>query len=354
MPEHKIVPFELTKVDSEGRTFEGYASTFRSPADDQPDHTGDMVMPGAFKRTLAERGHKIRMLWQHDPGQPIGRFTELREDKAGLFVRGVISDTRLGRDVLSLLKDRAIDSMSIGYDIATNGADWGKGKDGKPVRLLKEVRLWEVSLVTFPADEQAKVLAVKQPALTISIAPPEVEVKALGDALTRLETTLDLALDDALAAACTARLLSGAVSAAEVKVGRRISNASASKIRAALAALQELLGEPDEPDAPEEADACSPDDERRRRPKSENPPAPATVEAEPPTDQAGQAGPDSPPEVKAGPDAVPPTAEERAPSPAGPDAIPPTASQGSDAVDPFAEFDQSLVHIAELLRTGGG
>jgi len=141
MTEHKTVPFELTKVDADGRTFEGYASTFRNPDKDQPDHTGDMVVPGAFKKSLAERGGKVRMLWQHDPSQPIGKFQELREDNRGLFVKGVISDTRLGRDCLALLKDRAIDSMSIGYDALPGGTEYVKGANGKSVRLLKEIKL---------------------------------------------------------------------------------------------------------------------------------------------------------------------------------------------------------------------
>lgn len=161
MTEHKTVPFELTKVDTDGRTFEGYASTFRNPEKDAPDLTGDMVVSGAFKKSLAERGQKVRMLWQHDPSQPIGKFQELREDQRGLYVKGLVSDTRLGRDCLALLKDRAIDSMSIGYDAIPGGTEYVKGTDGKSIRLLKEIRLWEVSLVTFPADEQARVTAVK-------------------------------------------------------------------------------------------------------------------------------------------------------------------------------------------------
>lgn len=159
--ELKTVPFEATKVDTDGRTFEGYASTWRDPSRDKPDHTGDMVILGAFKKSLAERGGKVRMLWQHDPNQPIGKWLEMREDDKGLFVKGMVSDTRLGRDALALLRDHAIDSMSIGYDALPGGTEYAKAKSGETVRLLKEVRLWEVSLVSFPADEAAKVTAIK-------------------------------------------------------------------------------------------------------------------------------------------------------------------------------------------------
>lgn len=159
--ERKAVPFELKAVDPEGRTFEGYASVFRSPDKDSPDMTGDMVCAGAFKKSIAERGHKVRMLWQHDPSQPIGRWTSMREDDQGLYVKGQISETSLGRDVMTLLKDGAVDSMSIGYEPIPADTEYAKTAKGDSVRLLRAVKLWEVSLVSFPADQAAKVTAVK-------------------------------------------------------------------------------------------------------------------------------------------------------------------------------------------------
>jgi len=161
MAERKVVPFHLTKLDPEGRTFEGYASTFRNPQLDQPDLTGDMVIRGAFAKTLVERGGKIRLLWQHDTSAPIGRIVSAHEDDRGLFVKALVSPTALGTDAMALLKDGAIDSMSIGYDAMPGGTEYAKGSNGTSMRLLKEVRLWEVSLATFPADEQALVTAVK-------------------------------------------------------------------------------------------------------------------------------------------------------------------------------------------------
>jgi hypothetical protein len=333
MPEHKIVPFELTKVDTDGRTFEGYASTFRNPEKDQPDLTGDMVVSGAFKKSLAERGGKVRMLWQHDPSQPIGKFQELREDQRGLYVKGVVSDTRLGRDCLALLKDRAIDSMSIGYDALPGGTEYVKMAGGKSVRLLKEIRLWEVSLVTFPADEQAKVTAVKQPAEGPTM--PAITQRAFDQARSRVGTVVDQAIEEALTAICTARLLS-ATQSVEPKAGRRLSAATLSKIEAAMAALRDLMGEMD-------MSAQADDEEPADTPKATNPPA------QPATEPTEQAGLDSQPEQKAGPGTEPPTAQASAAEAAGPDVTPPTSSEASDPGDPFADLDRQEAEVKTLI-----
>lgn len=154
MGEIKTFAFELTKLD--GRTFEGYASTFGNL-----DLVGDIIHPGAFTKTLTERGNKIRLLWQHDPSEPIGRPVELREDGKGLFIKAILSDCQRGRDALALLKDGAIGEMSIGYDSVAGGTDYSKGVNGKTIRNLREVKLYEVSLVTFAANPEALVTAVK-------------------------------------------------------------------------------------------------------------------------------------------------------------------------------------------------
>ncbi len=156
MSEHKTVAFSLEKMDAQEGTFQGYASTFGNL-----DLVGDVIHPGAFTKTLAERGGKVRLLWQHDTTEPIGKPLELREDAKGLYIKAKVSDTSRGRDALALLRDGAIDSMSIGYDVIPSGVDFSKGSDGKTVRNLRELKLYEVSLVSFPANEQATVLSVK-------------------------------------------------------------------------------------------------------------------------------------------------------------------------------------------------
>jgi len=155
--EHKTISFEIKALDGDGRTLEGFCAAFGNI-----DQVGDVIHPGAFRKTLTERGGRIKFLWQHDPTEPIGRLVEAREDTGGLYVKAVISDTARGRDAIALLRDGAIGEMSIGYDAVKGGTDYSKTPEGKSVRNLREIKLYEFSLVTFPANEQAIVTALKQ------------------------------------------------------------------------------------------------------------------------------------------------------------------------------------------------
>ena len=136
-------------VMTEGAVIEGYASRFGLP-----DQGGDIVAKGAFGASLARlaaRGDKVRMLWQHDPTKPIGVWDEIREDATGLWVKGrLLADVTLAREAATLIEAGAIDGLSIGY--RTIRAE----KDHKGDRILTEVELWEVSLVTFPMLPEAK------------------------------------------------------------------------------------------------------------------------------------------------------------------------------------------------------
>jgi HK97 family phage prohead protease len=153
--ERKVVPFAVDALDFEGRTVEGYASVFGNV-----DQGNDIVHRGAFTKTLQERGDSIKFLWQHNSNEPLGRPIDMREDERGLFVKAVVSDTQRGRDVLALLRDGAIDGMSIGYEPVKGGTDYTE-VDGARVRNLKEIKLYEFSLVTFPMNEDATVTALK-------------------------------------------------------------------------------------------------------------------------------------------------------------------------------------------------
>lgn len=146
--------FKLEAKDlSEDGTFEGYASTFGGP----PDSYGDVVNKGAFAKTLKDRKGKIRLLAQHDPSRPIGVIQEIREDDHGLWMKAKFTlGATDGADYYHLLKDGAVDSMSIGFYIIKHEQDNVSG-----IRYLNEISLWEVSLVTFPANEYATVSAVK-------------------------------------------------------------------------------------------------------------------------------------------------------------------------------------------------
>ena len=139
----------LTTTDA-GTVIEGYASLFGLA-----DQGGEKVMPGAYAASLSKlagRGDKVRMLWQHDPMRPIGVWDEIREDARGLWVRGrLLSEVGQAREAAALVQAGAIDGLSIGY--RTVRAE--RSPEGH--RLLTEVELWEVSLVTFPMLPEAKV-----------------------------------------------------------------------------------------------------------------------------------------------------------------------------------------------------
>lgn len=154
--ERKTLEFKVTKFDYRGRTLEGYAAAFNNV-----DLGGDVIHQGAFTKTLAERGGKVKFLWQHDPTEPLGRPIEMREDENGLFVKAIISPTSRGNDALALLKDGAIDGLSIGYDPVKGATDFERVDSGETVRHLKEIKLFEFSLVTFPMNESATVTGLK-------------------------------------------------------------------------------------------------------------------------------------------------------------------------------------------------
>ncbi len=131
--------------------FSGYASTFGNM-----DQGGDVVMKGAFKSSLAE-GKSIPLLWQHDTRKPIGKIMTAKEDSSGLKVEGRINlGTNLGKDAYALMKAGDLGTMSIGYITQKATID-----PATKVRNLKQISLKEVSLVSFPMNEDAKVTAVK-------------------------------------------------------------------------------------------------------------------------------------------------------------------------------------------------
>ena len=140
-------------ITSDG-VVEGYASLFG-----EIDQARDMVMRGAFADTLARRGvHRIPMLFQHDPSEPVGVWLELREDSRGLYARGrLIPEVARARELLSLLKAGAIDGLSIGFKTVKGSVD-----PRSRVRRLIAVDLWEISIVTFPLLAGARVRTVKQ------------------------------------------------------------------------------------------------------------------------------------------------------------------------------------------------
>ncbi|MCK4487098.1 MAG: HK97 family phage prohead protease [Desulfobacterales bacterium] len=149
--------FEIKSSDvQESGVFTGYASTFLGT----PDSHGDVIMPGAFTKTLAAGGRNksgIALLWAHRSDEPIGTWTELVQDKKGLKVTGqLIREIPAGDKAYHLLKNGAVKHMSIGYDAVVHEFD-----SKKKIRYLKEISLWEISLCVFPALLSARVTGVK-------------------------------------------------------------------------------------------------------------------------------------------------------------------------------------------------
>ena len=142
-----------TRIEPDG-TVEGYASLFG-----ELDAARDMVMPGAFARTLKSRGpRRVPMLFQHDPAEPVGVWLELTEDWRGLRARGrLIPDVTRARELIALVKAGAVDGLSIGFRTVKGRVD-----PASRVRKIHELELWEISIVTFPLLAGARVRAVKE------------------------------------------------------------------------------------------------------------------------------------------------------------------------------------------------
>ena len=141
---------ELKAVADDEGIFEGYASTFGNI-----DSTGDIIAEGAFTNTIKSREPKV--LWQHDMTKPVGKLIDIREDAKGLYVKvRLATKTTLGRDAYEYMKEGIINRLSIGFRTIKSEYD-----EDTNIRTLKEIELFEFSLVTIPANDQAEVTRVK-------------------------------------------------------------------------------------------------------------------------------------------------------------------------------------------------
>lgn len=165
--QHRAVTFEIRATGENGEV-EGYGSVFGTK-----DSYDDIVAPGAFAASL--NAHKAdgtlpAMLWQHNPDEPIGVWTEMAEDEKGLKVKGKLAlDTVKGREAFSLMKMGALKGLSIGFV----SKQWVYDRQ-TDIRTLTEIDLWEVSVVTFPANGKATVTNVKTDAGELA-APKDAE-----------------------------------------------------------------------------------------------------------------------------------------------------------------------------------
>lgn len=204
--DYKFARFDV-KADGPARAISGRGSVFGNV-----DRGGDIVAPGAFSESIAS-GHKVAMLWQHDSREVIGLWTSIKQDAEGLLVEGVLADTPRGNEVYQLLKMGALDGLSIGY----RTVEWKWNED---VRVIEKAELWEVSVVTFPMNELARVDAVKAAEMT----EREFEQKLVRDA--------------GLSRSVAKALLAGGYEA--VKGARDAAGDGLDELRAALAARATL------------------------------------------------------------------------------------------------------------------
>lgn len=149
------VPLTIKAVSDSGE-FEGYGSVFGNK-----DSHDDIVVAGAFAKTLndwKEKGRLPALLWQHNMQEPIGVYTEMKEDENGLYVKGklLVDDDPLAKRAHAHMKAGSLGGLSIGYRLN----DWDYDQE-KEAWLLKDIDLWEVSLVTFPSNDEARISNVK-------------------------------------------------------------------------------------------------------------------------------------------------------------------------------------------------
>jgi len=139
----------LTDIDEKASLVKGYGSVFGNK-----DSDGDIIMRGAYRKTLQENGDRVKYLYQHDMDKPLGKMNELYEDDKGLAFVAEVPKTSLGKDVIELMRAGVITENSVG--ILPIQKDY---KDD--YRELKEVKLYEISAVTMAANDQAKITSIK-------------------------------------------------------------------------------------------------------------------------------------------------------------------------------------------------
>jgi len=186
-------------------TFEGYGSVFGNK-----DLGNDVIERGAFLKSLKKRKpQNVKLLYQHKSDMPIGVFDEIREDNHGLVVKGRLAlKTQAGAEAYELLKMGALDGLSIGFRVNPKEVSYDKRGNR---RIIKEVDLMEVSLVTFPMNPQATVRSVKgeeisirewenglRDAFNLSRSEAKVGAKAVTDAFSQREVGSNAELVDAI------------------------------------------------------------------------------------------------------------------------------------------------------------
>ena len=141
---------QISDIDENLGIVKGYGSVFGNK-----DSDNDIIEKGAYKRTIKNNGSRVKYLYQHDITKPIGKMKELYEDDKGLVFVAEVPKTTFGNEVLELMKYGVIDENSVGIMPVK------KDYDENGVRMIKEVKLYEISAVTIAANDEAKILEVK-------------------------------------------------------------------------------------------------------------------------------------------------------------------------------------------------
>jgi HK97 family phage prohead protease len=192
--ETRTTPTQIeVREDGEGMRFSGYAAIFNSASEPLPFI--ERIAPGAFRKSLRSR-NDIKFLWNHDAGEVLGSTRagtlNLYEDERGLRVEGMLPNTSRGRDTAELLRRGDVDAMSFGFSVPSGGDEWSE--DGSE-RTLKSVRLFEVSLVSWPAySATGGTVAVR--GLDKVAKRASIDADALADAVYKLEEGETLSEDE--------------------------------------------------------------------------------------------------------------------------------------------------------------
>jgi HK97 family phage prohead protease len=192
--ETRTTPTQIeVREDGEGMRFSGYAAIFNSASEPLPFI--ERIAPGAFRKSLRSR-NDIKFLWNHDAGEVLGSTRAgtltLTEDQRGLYVDGILPNTSRGRDAAELLRRGDVDAMSFGFSVPSGGDEWSE--DGSE-RTLKSVRLFEVSLVSWPAyTATGGTVAVR--GLDKVAKRASIDADALADAVYKLEEGETLSEDE--------------------------------------------------------------------------------------------------------------------------------------------------------------
>ena len=158
--EHSPFKFRLESAELEEGMFKGMASVFDVMID---SFVPTVIERNAFDDTLARPKRVVRILWQHMDEVPIGLPIELTQTEEGLSVIAKVSNTAAGRDAMTLLRDGVVQDLSIGWDPVDFRFE--KQANGELVRFVSKIDLWEISVVTFPANKSAKITEVQKEVL---------------------------------------------------------------------------------------------------------------------------------------------------------------------------------------------